>query len=123
MRQLRFDFGVGVDDNCDEHVHEDEEHEEDKEHKIRRTENTIRLLQVVKIEITEQDTKLTESVNISSHILFTCLPLHLCTITVLSCRQCVSYIVVLYGISRQCPLDKIPWTTTHRQSRLNITRQ
>lgn len=63
MRQFSLDLRVGVNYNCQKHVHQNEEHEEDKENKVDRTKNSICLLKVVKVEISEQNTKLTKSTN------------------------------------------------------------
>lgn len=61
MRQFCFDLRVCVNYNCQKHVHENEEHEEDKENEVDRTKNSICLLKVIKVEISEQNTKLTKS--------------------------------------------------------------
>jgi len=68
------DFRVGVVDDCQEHVEQDEEDEEDVENEICWTENAVCLLQSLEVEVAEDDTEQRETVDSSKVKFSTSIP-------------------------------------------------
>ena len=58
---VRLDLRVGIIDDGQEHVDENEEHEEDKKHEEDWTQDAVGLLQLVEVEITQDDAEQRET--------------------------------------------------------------
>ena len=57
VRQFSLHLGVCVVDDGEEHVEEDEEDEEHIEDEVGRAEDTVRCLQLMEVEVTEDDSE------------------------------------------------------------------
>ena len=57
------DLGVGIIDDCDEHVEENEEDKEDVGEEIERSQNGVGFLKFCEVEITQNNSKKSESVD------------------------------------------------------------
>ena len=63
VRHVTLHLGVGVVDDGQEHVDQHEEDEEHKQHEEDRSKDTVRCFQLVKVEISQDDTEQGEAKN------------------------------------------------------------